>query len=78
MKICGATGCGVCVGCNRVPPTVNGFKYGDICRQDVEEILAALESGNIVCYNSDNDRFYEKITYTHPACFMDDEWEVIG
>lgn len=77
MKICNATGNGVCVNCNRTPPVVNGFKYGDICRQDVEEILAALEYGNIVCFNSDTGKFYEKVLYTHPAVYMDDEWEAI-
>ena len=78
MKICNATGNGICINCNHTPPTVNGFKYGDICRWDVEEILTALESGNIVCYNSDTGRFYEKIMYTHPACWINDDWEVIG
>lgn len=77
MKICNAASCGVCVNCNRVPPTVNGFKCGDICRQDVEEILTALEYGNIVCYNSDNGKFYEKTMYEHPRDFIDKDWECI-
>ena len=77
-NICYVAGNGVCVNCNHTPPTLNGFKYGDICRQDVEEILTALKYGNMVCYNSDNGKFYEKIMYTHPAVYMDDEWEVIG
>ena len=77
-KICNATGNGVCVNCNHTPPTVNGYSYGDICRYDVEELLEALSYGNMVCYNSDTERFYQKIMYTHPAIYMEgDEWEVI-
>ena len=78
MKMCNATGNGICVNCPRIPPKINGYSFGDICRKDVEEILAALESGNMVCYNSDNGRFYEKLMYTHPAVYMDEDWEVIG
>lgn len=77
MKICNATGNGICVNCNRIPPKVNGYSYGNICRIDVEDILAALEYGNIVCYNSDNGKFYEKIMYEHPRDFIDEDWEVI-
>ena len=77
MKICNATGNGICVNCNRIPPTVNGFKYGDICRKDVEDVLSALEYGNIVCYNSDNGKFYEKLMYQHPAVYIDDKWKCI-
>lgn len=78
MKMCNATGNGICVNCHRIPPKINGYSFGDICRKDVEEILAALESENMVCYNSDNGRFYEKIMYTHPAVYMDEDWMVIG
>ena len=78
MKICNATGNGICVNCNHTPPTINGWSYGNICRIDVEGILAALEYGNIVCYNSDNGKFYEKVMYTHPATYMDDDWEAIN
>lgn len=78
MKICSATGNGVCVNCHRIPPKINNYSYGDICRNDVEDILAALEYGNIVCYNPDTGRFYEKIMYTPPGCYIDDEWGVIG
>lgn len=58
-------------------PRVNGWSYGSICRIDAEDILAALEYGNMVCYNSDNGKFYEKVMYTHPADYMDDDWECI-
>ena len=78
MKICNATGNGICINCNRVPPKVNGYSYGNICKIDVEDILAALECGNLVCYNSDNGRFYEKIIYEHPRDFINDEWKCIG
>lgn len=78
MKICNATGNGICINCNRIPPTVNGFKYGDICRIDAEDVLSAMEYGNLVCYNSDNGKFYEKLMYQHPAVYIDDEWECIG
>lgn len=77
MKICNATGNGICINCNRVPPKVNGYSCGNICRIDVEDILAALEYGNIVCYNSDTGKFYEKIMYEHPRDFIDEDWEVI-
>ena len=78
MKICNATGNGICVNCHRIPPKINGYSFGDICRKDVEDVLAALESGNMVCYNSDNRYFYEKVMYTHPAVYIDEDWEVIG
>ena len=75
MKICNATGNGICVNCNHVPPKVNGYSYGNICRMDVEDILAALEYGNLVCYNTDNGKFYEKRMYEHPRDFVDDgDW----
>ena len=77
MKICNATDNSICINCNRVPPKVNGFSYGNICRIDVEDILAALEYGNLVCYNSDNGKFYEKVMYCSVANYMDDDWEVI-
>lgn len=77
MKICNATGNGVCICCNHKPPTLNGYSYGDICRKDVEDILSALEYGSIVCYNSDNGKFYEKIIYEHPRDFINDDWECI-
>lgn len=77
MKMCNATGNGICISCNHKPPTLNGYSYGDICRMDVEDILAALEYGNIVCYNSDNGNFYEKLMCEHPRDFVDDDWKCI-
>lgn len=78
MKMCDAVGNGVCVNCNRTPPKVNGYSCGDVCRKDVEDVLLALEHFNMVCYNSDDGKFYQKEMYTHPATYMDDDWEAIG
>ena len=78
MKICNATGNGICINCNRRPPTVNGYSYGDICRIDAEDVLSALEYGNLVCYNDHNSTFYEKVMYTDPTAYMDDDWEAIN
>lgn len=76
MKICTATGNGVCVNCNHIPPKINGFSYGDICRMDAEDVLSALEYGNLVCRNSDNWKFYEKMIHQTTAEYMneDDDW----
>lgn len=78
MKMCNAVGNGVCVNCNRTPPKVNGNSCGDVCRKDVEDVLHALECFNMVCYNSDDGKFYQKEMYTHPAIYMDDDWEAIN
>ena len=77
MKICNATGNGICINCDHKPPTINGHSYGDVCRKDAEKVLVALGNWSMVCYNSDDGKFYEKIMYVHPACYMDDEWEEI-
>lgn len=77
MKLCYASGCGVCVNCLGVPPKINGYSQGDICRKEVEKLLVALSNYSIVCYNSDDNKFYEKIMCTHPTNYMDDDWEVI-
>lgn len=71
MKICNATGNGICVNCNHVPPKINGYSYGDICRIDAEEVLSALERGCIVCYRGFGE-FYEKEMYANPEEYMDD------
>lgn len=80
MRICKATGNGVCVCCNHKPPTLNGYSYGDICRMDVEDILTALEYGNLVCYDKDNKKFYERMIYMHPTEYMkeDGDWICIN
>ena len=81
MKICNATGCGICVNCNHTPPTINGYKRGDICRLDVEEILEALEDGDLVCYNPDNGKFYRRMILVDTACYIKEDyeqpWEVV-
>lgn len=38
MKLCTKHGCGVCIGCSRIPPE----GYGDICRDDAEWMLDCL------------------------------------
>ena len=38
-KICNATGCGVCVNCNGIPPVADGLNYGDVCRKTVQSIM---------------------------------------
>lgn len=77
MKLCNAVGNGVCVNCPRIPPKINGYSHGDICRREAEKVLVALSNYSMVCYNSDDNKFYEKVMYTHPAVYMDDDWEVI-
>lgn len=75
MKICNASN-DICANCNLMPPKVNGWSYGDICRMDAEDVLSALEHGNLVCYNTDNEKFYEKIIYQTTANYMneDSDW----
>lgn len=34
--ICDVVGNGVCVHCPRVPPKINGYSCGDICRKDMD------------------------------------------
>ena len=43
MKICNRTGCGVCVNCNGVPPIIDGYNYGDICRKTAQSIMDEIE-----------------------------------
>lgn len=57
MKICNATGCGVCFHCDGTPPITNGYVHGDICRNTVENIMNFLESGDI--YRFRNGKLYE-------------------
>ena len=38
MKLCTKQGCGVCIGCSHIPPK----GYGDVCRDDAEELLDCL------------------------------------
>ena len=47
MKICNRHGCGVCVNCDKTPPTHNGYSYGDICRETVQNIMDCLENGDL-------------------------------
>lgn len=57
MKICNATGCGVCYHCDGNPPVTNGYSHGDICRKTVENIMNYLESGGL--YRFCDGKLYE-------------------
>lgn len=57
MKICNATGCGVCYHCDRTPPMINGYSCGDVCRKTVENIMNYLESGDL--YRFRDGKLYE-------------------
>lgn len=52
MKICHASGCGVCVGCDGTPPTMHGYSCGDICRKTVQNIMDYLEDGNLYMFRN--------------------------
>lgn len=56
MKICNASGCGVCVNCNGIPPTTNGYSHGDICRKTVQNIMNYIEDGDL--YKFYNGKLY--------------------
>lgn len=58
MKICNATGNGICVGCNRTPPKINGYSYGELCRYTVQNIIDALVRGDEVFYSMATNKFY--------------------
>lgn len=64
MKICNATGCGVCCHCDGTPPVINGYSRGDICRKTVENIMNYLEDGDMYkfqdgkLYQVDVDNYY--------------------
>ena len=74
MKICNATGNGVCVGCNHIPPKDNG----DLCRMKAQEIINALAGGDIVAYSYETGKFYRKVIFTNSVYEIDDEeWEVL-
>lgn len=47
MKICNATGCGICVSCNGTPPKSDRYDFGDICGKKAEKILSYLEDGDL-------------------------------
>lgn len=50
MKICNASGVGVCVNCNQIPTKMNGYSCGDICKDKVQNIMNYLESGDIYSF----------------------------
>ena len=61
MKICNKVGCGVCVGCDRIPPSTNGISHGDICRKTVANIMNHLEDGE--AYRFEDGKLYQLIFY---------------
>lgn len=61
MKICNREGCGVCVNCNGIPPVLNGYSYGDICRKKVENIMNYLEDGDL--YRFQYGKLYQVDVY---------------
>lgn len=56
MKICNASGCGVCVNCNGIPPKTNLYSHGDICEHKVQNIMNHLEDGDL--YRFQNGKLY--------------------
>lgn len=70
MKICNASGNGVCVNCDGTPPKINGYSCGDVCRKTVQEIINRLSDGDIVHYDCVINKFCSRN-------FPDDVWEII-
>ena len=58
MKICNATGNGICVGCNRTPPKINGESRGELCRYTAQNIIDAIFRGDEVFYSMVTNKFY--------------------
>lgn len=58
MKICNATGNGICIGCNRTPPKINGESRGELCRYTAQNIIDALVAGDNVYYFAAQNKFY--------------------
>lgn len=54
MKICNATGNGICVGCNRTPPEY----HGELCRHTAQNIIDAIFRGDVVFYSMVTNKFY--------------------
>ena len=57
MKICNASGCGVCFHCDGTPPVINGYSCGDICRKTIEAIMNYLEDGDL--YRFSKGKLYQ-------------------
>lgn len=71
MKICNRTGCGVCVNCNGVPPIIDGYNYGDICRKTAQSIMDEIEDGGL--YRFKDGKLYGVEVFPNDIL---DEWEV--
>lgn len=50
MKICNASGVGICTRCDGITPKYDNYSCGDICRDKVQNIMNYLESGDIYCF----------------------------
>ena len=53
MELCKKQGCGVCIGCSKIPDK----KYGDICRYVAEEILSTIFDEGVYQYK--DGKLYE-------------------
>ena len=78
LKICNATGNGVCINCNGIPPKINGVQCGELCRKMAQKIIDTLVCGDIVGYSYETNKFYKKIIFTNSVYELDsDDWEVL-
>lgn len=80
MKICNATGNGVCVNCDGIPPKINGDSCGDICRYTAQNIIDEItEYSRVVIYNRETNKFYS--TYYWDGDEFNKtigDWEITG
>lgn len=73
IKICNATGCGVCCRCDGTPPITNGYSSGDICRKVVQNIMNYLEDGDL--YRFSNGELYH-VTIDECQFYEEDKCEI--
>lgn len=80
MEICNASGVGICSNCNRVPPKINGYSTGDICRITAQNIINEIvDKCKTVIYDKATGEFYSTEIFFDGNKFRmtDDEWEQI-
>lgn len=75
IKICNATGCGVCYHCDGIPLVTNGYQHGDICRKVVQNVMDYLEDGDL--YKFSDGKLYRVTVkecqfYEEEECQIDD------
>lgn len=73
IKICNATGCGICCRCDGIPPVTNGYSCGDICKKVVQNIIDYLEDGDL--YKFSNGKLY-RVTIGECQFYEEDECEI--